>query len=331
MQPTPVSPASAPPDGANLSPSSSPRRGLVAPRDAAAPHAELQYLGLLEELLHRGDPRKDRTGVGTRALFGRSMRFDLAAGFPALTTKKVLVRAAWAELLWMLSGSTKLRPLLAQKVRIWSDWPHKRYADETGDRISQEEFERRVLEDDAFEAKWGDLGPVYGKQWRRWETADGREIDQVQLVIDTLKTNPTSRRILWDGWNVGELDSMALPPCHKHYQFFVRDGRLDVALVQRSADAFLGLPFNLANLGLVAHLMALETGYEPGEIVWFGLDVHLYGNHVEAAETQLARTPRALPRLVVKRKAPTLFDYALEDLALEGYDPYPTIKAEVAV
>jgi thymidylate synthase len=294
-------------------------------------HPELQYLGLLRKILERGDDRRDRTGVGTRAIFGAEMRFDLAAGFPILTTKKVFYKLAWAEILWMLSGSTKLRPLLRQRVRIWTDWPLKRYRETTGETISQEEFEARILEDDRFDAAWGDLGPVYGKQWRRWRTADGREIDQVQMVIDQLRRDPTSRRILWDGWNVGELDQMALPPCHKHYQFFVRRGRLDAALVQRSADAFLGVPFNLVNLALVTHLLARVTGYEPGDMIWYGLDTHLYASHLEAARLQLSREPRPLPRLVIKRDAPTLFDYTAADFELEGYDPHPAIKAEVAV
>lgn len=294
-------------------------------------HPEHQYLDLMRRILERGNHRADRTGVGTRALFGEQLRFDLSEGFPVFTTKKVHHRLAWIEIIWMLSGSTSLRDLLLKKVRIWSDWPLKRYRDATGDDISQEEFERRVCEDDRFDALWGDLGPVYGKQWRRWKTADGREVDQVQQVVDQLKGNPTSRRILWDGWNVGELDQMALPPCHKHYQFFVRDGKLDGAVVQRSADVFLGLPFNICNLALVTHMLAQQCDLVPGEIVWFGLDTHLYVNHVEAALTQLGREPRAFPELVIKRKPSSLFDYTADDFELRGYDPHPGIKADVAV
>lgn len=294
-------------------------------------HPEYQYLDLLAKLLEVGDERRDRTGVGTKAVFGHELRFDLAQGFPVFTTKKVFYRLAWLEILWMLSGSTSLRSLLRDKVRIWTDWPLQKYRQETGNDITQEEFEQRILEDDHFDAAWGDLGPVYGKQWRRWRSADGREIDQVQQVVDLLKNNPTSRRILWDGWNVGELDQMALPPCHKHYQFFVRDGKLDGAVVQRSADALLGLPFNICNLALVTHMLAEQTGLAPGEIVWFGLDTHLYLNHVEAAKTQLRREPRPFPTLIIKRRPPSIFDYMVDDFELQGYEPHPAIKADVAV
>jgi thymidylate synthase len=294
-------------------------------------HPEHQYLDLLKRIIETGDERLDRTGVGTRAVFGAEMRFDLSKGFPVFGTKKTAYRVAWVEILWMLSGSTSLRPLLRNRARIWTDWPLKKYRQETGEDLTQEEFEQRILEDDSFNARWGDLGPVYGKQWRRWKTAEGREIDQVQRVVDLLKTNPTSRRILWDGWNVGELDEMALPPCHKHYQFFVRDGKLDGAVIQRSADAFLGLPFNICNLALLTHLLAEQTGYQPGEIVWFGLDVHLYTNHAEAARLQISREPPPFPELVIKTKRPTLFEYTVEDLELKGYDPHPAIKADVAV
>ncbi len=261
------------------------------------------------------------------------MRFDLAAGFPVFTTKRVYWKTAFKEILWMLSGSTSLRELLQQNVRIWTDWPLKRFRESTGETIEQAEFERLIVEDNAFNARWGDLGPIYGKQWRRWKTADGREIDQVSKVIELLKNDPGSRRILWDGWNVGELDEMALPPCHKHYQFFVhqKTGRLSGSCVQRSADSYLGLAWNIANLGLMTHLLAQQCGYQAGEIVWFGLDTHLYLNHREAALLQLGREPRPFPKLQIRRHAPTLFDYRIEDFELLGYDPHPAIKAEVAV
>ncbi len=297
-----------------------------------ARHPEEQYLDLLRNLMARGDERVDRTGVGTRALFGVEMRFDLADGFPIFTTKRVYWKTAFKEILWMLSGGSNIRELLQQNVRIWSDWPLRRYRDETGEDVAQDEFERRVLDDDAFAAKWGDLGPVYGKQWRRWRTADGREIDQVQYVIDELRNNPTNRRILWDGWNVAELEDMALPPCHKHYQFFVSsDGRLSGAVIQRSADSFLGLAWNVCNLALVTTLLAQQCDLEPGEIVWYGLDVHLYLNHVEQAAEQVARTPKPFPTLTLKRRPETLFDYTIDDIAVEGYDPHPAISAPVAV
>lgn len=295
-------------------------------------HPEQQYLDLLTALIDRGDRRVDRTGVGTKALFGYEMRFDLDAGFPVFTTKRVFWKTAFKEMLWMLSGGSNIRELLQENVRIWTDWPLKRYREATGSDISQEAFEQRILEDAPFADQWGDLGPVYGKQWRKWRTDSGQEIDQVQQVLEQIRDNPTSRRILWDGWNVGELDDMALPPCHKHYQFFVtEDGRLSGALIQRSADSFLGLAWNVANLGLITTLLAEQTDLRPGEAVWYGLDVHLYLNHVEQAKQQLAREPRPLPRLAIARRAPSLFDYRIDDFDLVGYEPHPHISAPVAV
>lgn len=294
--------------------------------------AEHDYLELLRRLIEQGDERIDRTGVGTRALFGQTLRFDLAEGFPALTTKQLFWRTAFKEMLWMLGGGTNIRPLLKQNVRIWTDWPLRKYREASGEPVTQEEFERRIVEDEDFAARWGELGPVYGKQWRRWRSADGREIDQIERLLDELRANPGSRRLLFDGWNVGELDQMALPPCHKHYQFFVSgDGRLSGGMVQRSADCFLGLPFNLANLALLTHLLAEQTGYRPGEIVWFGFDVHLYLNHIAQARLQLEREPRPWPRLLVKRRPASLFDYTIDDFDLAGYDPHPPIAADVAV
>ena len=305
---------------------------LHCARGVAMTHGEQQYLTLLQDLLEYGDERVDRTGVGTKALFGREMRFDLASGFPVFTTKRVYWKTAFKEMLWMLGGGSNIRELLEQGVRIWTDWPLQRYREATGKRILQEAFETRVLEDDAFAQEWGDLGPVYGKQWRRWRASDGREIDQVQGVIDLIRNDPTSRRILWDGWNVGELDRMALPPCHKQYSFFVRsDGTLCGSVIQRSADSFLGLPWNVANLALVTTLLAEQTRLRPGEIAWYGLDVHLYLNHVEQARKQLARSPRPFPTLRIERRPPTLFDYRIEDFELILYDPHPAISAPIAV
>jgi thymidylate synthase len=294
---------------------------------------EQQYLDLLSKLINEGDERIERTGVGTKAVFGHQMRFDLSEGFPVFTSKQVFWKTAFKEMLWMISGGSNIRELLEQNVHIWSEWPHKKYCKETGDAISLKEFEAKILNDNYFAEKWGDLGPVYGKQWRHWKTYDGREIDQVQYVVDQLKNNPTGRRILWDGWNVAELDKMALPPCHKHYQFFVQpsSNKLCGAVVQRSADSFLGLAWNVCNLALVTTLLAEQTGYEPGEIVWFGLDVHLYLNHIEQAKEQISREPRPFPKLVIKRKPESLFDYRIEDFDLEDYNPHPHIPAKVAV
>lgn len=296
-------------------------------------YPEQQYLDLLQLLLDTGSERVDRTGVGTKAIFGHTMRFDLSEGFPAFTTKRVYWKTAFKEMLWMLSGGHNIRELIEQNVHIWSEWPHAKYCKETGEDISLKDFEQRVLDDEAFAVKWGDLGPVYGKQWRSWRTEDGREIDQIEQVIDALKNNPSSRRIIFDGWNVGELDQMALPPCHKHYQFYVdpNTNKLSGGMVQRSVDSFLGLAFNVSNLALVTTLLAEQTGYEVGEIVWFGFDVHLYLNHIEQAKEQLSREPKPFPKLVIKRKPDSLFDYTIDDFELEGYDPHPAISAPVAV
>jgi len=301
-------------------------------------HQEQQYLDLLALLLKSGSERVDRTGVGTKAIFGHHMRFDLTEGFPVFTTKKVYWKIAFKEMLWMLSGGHNIKELVEQNVHIWSDWPYKKFIDaqpagSPDKSLSMKEFEQRILADDAFAQKWGDLGPVYGKQWRRWKTDDGREIDQIAQVIDLLKNNPSSRRILFDGWNVAELDQMALPPCHKHYQFYVdpNTNKLSGGMVQRSCDSYLGLAFNIANLAFITTLLAEQTGYDVGEIVWFGMDVHLYLNHIDQAKLQLTREPRPFPRLVIKRKPASLFEYKIDDFELDGYDPHPAIPAPVAV
>lgn len=296
-------------------------------------HPEQQYLDLLRLLVDRGDERIDRTGVGTRAVFGHQMRFDLADGFPVFTTKQVYWKTAFKEMLWMLNGGDNIRELLEQGVKIWTDWPLKKYREQNNVEISQADFEAKILSNDEFAKKWGDLGPVYGSQWRRWKTANGAEIDQVQLVIEDLKNNPTSRRIIWDGWNVAELDQMALPPCHKHYQFYVNQNTnsLSGAMVQRSADAFLGLAWNIANLALVTHLLAKQCGFTPGEIVWFGMDVHLYLNHIEQAKEQLQREPLPFATLEIDESIASLFDYRIEHLRLPEYQSHGAISAPVAV
>ena len=295
-------------------------------------HPEYQYLDILQDILDHGDKRMDRTGVGTLALFGRHMRFDVSNAFPVLTTRKIYWQTAIKEMLWILSGGTNIRDLLEQRVHFWTDWPWARYRRETGEEISRKDFETRVLEDRAFAENWGDLGPVYGKQWRRWSNGS-IEIDQVKQVVDRIKKAPTDRRLIIEGWNVGELDQMALPPCHKTYQAFVSsDGKLSLAVNQRSADFCIGVAGgNLIGLALLVHMLAKETDLEPGEAIWYGMDVHVYLNHVEQAREQLSRTPRPWPTLRIKRKAPTLFDYTIDDFELEGYDPHPPIKLPIAV
>ena len=271
-------------------------------------HPEYQYLDILQEILDQGDKRMDRTGVGTLALFGRHMRFDVSKTFPVLTTRKIYWKTAIKEMLWMLSGSTNIRGLLEQDVHIWTDWPLAKYRQETGEEISQAEFEARILGDLTFAEEHGSIGRSYQAQWRNWWCPRRQKgIDQIQIVVDQIKSNPTSRRILWEGWNVAELDLMALPPCHKTYQAFVSsDGKLSLALCQRSADSCIGLASNQIGLGLLVHMLAKETDLEPGEIIWYGMDVHMYLNHIEQAKEQLSRTPRPWPTLRIKRKAPSL-------------------------
>ena len=295
-------------------------------------HPEGAYLDLLTRAWETGAPRRDRTGVGTRALFGETLRFDLYDGaVPLLTTKRVPWKAALRELLWLLSGETNIRPLLEHGVHIWTDWPLARFVRETGEPVTRDAFEARVLGDAAFAAAWGDLGPVYGRQWRRWPGPDGREHDQIAALVEGLRANPTSRRLLFTGWNVAELHRMALPPCHMTYQYFVRDGRLDGLLFQRSCDIALGLPFNLFEAAALIHLFAAHVGLAPGTLTWMGGDTHVYENHGELVAEQRTREPRPFPRLRVAGPRPTIDDYMFEDFALEGYDPHPAIRAPVAV
>ena len=262
-----------------------------------------QYLDLMRHVLEHGDPKTDRTGTGTLSVFGWQMRFRLRDGFPLLTTKKLHTRSIIHELLWFLQGDTDIRYLKENGVSIWDEWAD---AD-------------------------GELGPVYGKQWRRWETADGRTVDQLARVVDSIRHSPDSRRHLVSAWNPGEVDDMALPPCHALFQFYVAGGRLSCQLYQRSADIFLGVPFNIASYALLTHMVAQVCELEAGDFIWTGGDCHLYSNHLEQARAQLEREPRPLPTLRLNPAVRDLFSFRFEDIALEGYDPHPHIKAPVAV
>ncbi len=296
-----------------------------------ASHPEQQYLDLLRDVLERGDRRVDRTGVGTLSIFGAMVRIDASAQFPALTTKRVYWKTAIKEMLWFLTGGTNLRPLLQENVRIWTDWPLARYRRETGEAMSQTDFEAAILADAAFAEKWGELGPVYGKQWRQWLGPDGRRYDQIAALIAGIKSNPASRRLLFHAWNVPEIDAMALPPCHMVYQFHVTKGRLNCLMFQRSVDLVLGCPFNWAGGAALQAMIAQQCDLEAGDFVWMGGDVHVYLNHLEAAQTQLSRQPRPWSRLRLARKPPDIDSYRIEDFIVEGYDPHPHIAAEVAV
>jgi len=296
-------------------------------------HPEYQYLDLMEQVLERGDERIDRTGVGTRSIFGAMVRFDLSDGtVPILTTKRVYWKTAVKEMLWFLTGGTNIRELLQDNVRIWTDWPLASYRKETGEDIPQEEFERRILEDDAFAKRWGELGPVYGKQWRRWLGPDGHEHDQIAELVRTLRENPTSRRMLFHGWNVAELGEMALPPCHMVYQYHVTsDGKLNCLLLQRSVDLFIGAAFNYTGAVALQLMLAQQANLTPGAFVWVGGDVHLYLNHLDQAREQLSRDPRPFPTMKIVRQAASIDDYRIEDFEVQGYSPHDAIKADIAV
>ncbi|KAA0226952.1 thymidylate synthase [bacterium CPR1] len=263
-----------------------------------------QYLDLLAHILDRGVEKRDRTGTGTRSIFGAQLRFDLADGFPLLTTKKLHTRSIVHELLWFLAGDTNVRSLQAQGVSIWDEWA---------------------------DPKTGELGPVYGRQWRSWQTPDGRTIDQISNLVDQIRRNPDSRRLIVSAWNPADIDHMALPPCHCLFQFYVAEGRLSCQLYQRSADVFLGVPFNIASYALLTHMLAQVTDLAPGQFIHTFGDVHLYSNHIEQSHLQLTRQPRPLPTLVLNPRARSIFDFRFEDIAFANYDPHPAIKAPVAV
>ena len=262
-----------------------------------------QYLDLLQRIVNEGTRKEDRTGTGTLSVFGHQMRFNLQEGFPLLTTKKLHLKSIIHELLWFLKGDTNVKYLQENGVRIWNEW-----ADENGE-----------------------LGPVYGHQWRSWPNYNGGHIDQIQSIVNALKTNPDSRRMIVSAWNVAEVDQMALPPCHCLFQFYVAEGKLSLQLYQRSADTFLGVPFNIASYALLTMMMAQVCGLQPGDFIHTTGDTHLYLNHLEQAKEQLKRTPRALPKMVITPNVTSIFDFKYDDFTLEGYDPLPHIKAEVSV
>jgi thymidylate synthase len=281
---------------------------VATPTSATVPAATLQsgmqpYLDFMRHVRDHGDRKSDRTGTGTLSVFGYQMRFDLSRGFPLLTTKKVHTKSIVHELLWFLRGDTNVAYLRENGVTIWDEWadPH------------------------------GDLGPIYGYQWRSWPAADGRHIDQLANVVAEIRRNPDSRRLIVSAWNVGDIPRMKLPPCHAFFQFYVANGRLSCQLYQRSADIFLGVPFNIASYALLTHMVAAQCDLVPGDFIWTGGDCHLYLNHLDQVATQLARTPYPLPRLVLRRRPPSLFEYAYDDIAFEGYESHPALKAPVAV
>lgn len=291
-----------------------------------------QYHDLMQHILDHGIRKEDRTGTGTISVFGYQMRFDLSKGFPAVTTKKLHFKSIIHELLWFLQGETNIRYLTQNGVRIWDDWPFAAYqksADYQGEDIRA--FAQRVADDGAFAEKWGNLGPVYGSQWRSWPAADGGTIDQIEKVIGQIKTNPDSRRLIVSAWNVAEVDHMALPPCHAFFQFYVAEGRLSCQLYQRSADVFLGVPFNIASYALLLQMVAQVCDLEPGDFVHTLGDAHLYTNHLDQARLQLSREPRPLPQMLINPDVKDIFGFSYEDFQLTGYDPHPHIKAAVAV
>lgn len=314
---------------------------------------EQQYLKLAHDVLEYGHEKMDRTGTGTKSLFGYQMRFDLSEGFPILTTKKVAFGLIKSELLWFLRGDTNIRFLLQHKNHIWDEWAFKKWvssdeyqgpdmtdfglradADPEFKKIYLAEkraFCERILADDQFSQKYGDLGLVYGSQWRAWQTSNGQSIDQIHDVVEQIKHNPNSRRLIVTAWNPEDVPLVALPPCHTLFQFYVADGKLSCQLYQRSADIFLGVPFNIASYALLTHLIAKECGLEVGEFVHTLGDAHIYSNHIEQIQTQLARTPQDAPKLILPSETKALDSYEVSDIKLEGYKPLPAIKAPVAV
>lgn len=315
--------------------------------------SEQTYLDLCRHLLNNGVKKDDRTGTGTMSIFGYQMRFDLNKGFPLLTTKRVPFRLIASELLWFIKGNTNIRYLLEHNNNIWNEWAFENWVssddykgpdmtnfgirsqkDADFNALYEEQmnlFKENILSDQQFANKYGDLGRVYGKQWRDWKTISGETIDQLQDVIRTIKENPSSRRLIVSAWNPEDVPTMALPPCHTLFQFYVLEGKLSCQLYQRSGDVFLGVPFNIASYALLTHLIAHECGLEVGEFIHTLGDAHIYLNHVEQVETQLKRDPRSLPLLKLNEEVESVFNFDMKDLEIVGYEPHPAIKAPVAV
>ena len=290
-----------------------------------------QYLDLMQHVLDNGAKKEDRTGTGTLSVFGHQMRFDLGEGFPLLTTKKVFLKGIIHELLWFLAGDTNIKYLVDNGVGIWNEWPHANYTRSTGENIALADFVERIREDAAFAAKWGGIGPGYGYQWRSWPTPDGGHVDQIKQVVEQIRNNPDSRRMIVSAWNVAEVDNMALPPCHTLFQFYVADGRLSCQLYQRSADIFLGVPFNIASYALLTMMMAQVCGLQPGDFVHTLGDAHIYSNHLEQTRLQLSRETCPLPTMRINPGVKDIFGFRFEDFELVGYEHHPPIKAPVAV
>jgi thymidylate synthase len=312
-----------------------------------------QYLQLCRTILEQGNIKEDRTGTGTKSVFGYQMRFDLSKGFPLMTTKKITFRLVVSELLWFLKGDTNVQSLIKERNHIWDEWAFEKWVksedyqgpdmtnfgrraanDEEFQKVLDEQmkaFGKRILEDDEFAQLYGDLGPVYGRQWRSWPTSNGQSIDQIKNVIESIKNNPDSRRHIVTAWNPEEVDQMALPPCHTFFQFYVVNGTLSCQLYQRSADVFLGVPFNIASYALLTHLIAKECGLKSGEFIHTLGDAHIYSNHMDQVNEQLSREPLSLPEISISNEKSSIFELETSDISLVGYNPHPRIKAPIAV